>query len=256
MTSTLPGESNRVLAKRVGKSARPDREAEEELEIITAAARRVLKRNGYEEANVTDILAEANLSTRAFYRHFASKDEVLTTIYRSDSAANARRIVANIEGIGRPLEALVTWVEEMLDICYDERKLSWAQILECTAARRAEGFEAEESRAIDDVVYPLAAVIRSGVEAGVFATRTPEEDARTIHHIVWGLVRDVLQGRVRMTYRQARAHVLRFCLMALTGSPPDDIRSYFPSRKPVAPRVGAVNATGLVAPGRKGGKVN
>jgi AcrR family transcriptional regulator len=45
----------------------------------------VLRRTGSEGCTVADVLEEAGLSTRAFYRHFASKDELVLAIYEHDA---------------------------------------------------------------------------------------------------------------------------------------------------------------------------
>ena len=49
-------------------------EPDAERDLILAAALDVLRRNRGEEATVADILQEAGLSTRAFYRHFQTKE--------------------------------------------------------------------------------------------------------------------------------------------------------------------------------------
>ena len=59
-------------------AGRPRRyEAADEIEMIVHAALAVMERNGYQDAAVAEILSEAGLSTRSFYRHFQSKDELL-----------------------------------------------------------------------------------------------------------------------------------------------------------------------------------
>jgi AcrR family transcriptional regulator len=41
---------------------------------------------------VADILNEADLSTRSFYRHFASKDQLLCALFRREAEAAAARL--------------------------------------------------------------------------------------------------------------------------------------------------------------------
>ena len=62
-------------AQSLARTGRPRRfESEDELRILLDAALAVMERNGYVDANVAEILREANLSTRSFYRHFESED--------------------------------------------------------------------------------------------------------------------------------------------------------------------------------------
>ncbi len=82
---------------RAPRSGRPRRfEVEEELRILLDAALVVMERNGYNDAAVADILGEANLSTRSFYRHFQSKDQLLCALYRREAEAAAATLRAKV----------------------------------------------------------------------------------------------------------------------------------------------------------------
>jgi len=61
----------------------------------------VLRRNGYANAGITEILGEAGLGTRAFYRHFDSKDELLVSMFAENASATARRLADHVEDVGR-----------------------------------------------------------------------------------------------------------------------------------------------------------
>ena len=56
------------------------REATEEVERILAAAVRVMERVAPEPPRVSDIVAEAGSSNKAFYRYFAGKDDVILAV--------------------------------------------------------------------------------------------------------------------------------------------------------------------------------
>ena len=47
--------------------------------------------NDYASATVQDILDEAGLSTRAFYRHFGSKDDLFHALFRREAELVAER---------------------------------------------------------------------------------------------------------------------------------------------------------------------
>ena len=51
----------------------------DEQQALIDAGLAVLRRNGSEGLTVNDVLAEAELSTRAFYRHFDSKRALWAT---------------------------------------------------------------------------------------------------------------------------------------------------------------------------------
>ena len=63
--------------------ARPDRDAKhaDERERLYRAGWVVLRRNGYANAGITEILGEAGLGTRAFYRHFDSRDQLVSALF-------------------------------------------------------------------------------------------------------------------------------------------------------------------------------
>ena len=79
------------------RAGRPRRyESEDELRILLDAAFVVMERNGYVDAAVADILCEAELSTRSFYRHFESKDQLLCALFRREAEAAAARLEAKV----------------------------------------------------------------------------------------------------------------------------------------------------------------
>ncbi|MGW7353179.1 TetR/AcrR family transcriptional regulator [Streptomyces sp. NPDC054784] len=47
---------------------------------LVAAARRVFERDGYPEARIADIAAEAGVATGSFYTHFSGKEEVFEAV--------------------------------------------------------------------------------------------------------------------------------------------------------------------------------
>ncbi|MEV8593415.1 TetR/AcrR family transcriptional regulator [Streptomyces sp. NPDC052013] len=49
-------------------------------DALVAAARRIFERDGYLDARIVDIAAEAGVATGSFYTHFASKEEVFAAV--------------------------------------------------------------------------------------------------------------------------------------------------------------------------------
>ncbi len=76
--------------------------SEVERKAILDAALRVMRKNGYAEAQIGDILSEAQLSTRAFYRHFDTKDDVLLALFRDNAEATASRLAEKVAAAATP----------------------------------------------------------------------------------------------------------------------------------------------------------
>jgi len=186
-----------------------------ERQSILNAAVRVMRRNGYAQAQIGDILAEAELSTRAFYRHFESKDDLLLALYRADAAAVAARLRARVAAAATPQAQLEAWVDETLSIGYDRRRADRAAMLGADVVRRTAGFAEENARANAAIAASLREVLAEGTARGAFPRCVPDEDAPTIHALTWRLVAEAIAGRATLDEDAARAHVRRFCLPAL-----------------------------------------
>jgi AcrR family transcriptional regulator len=193
--------------------------AAREGEALVAAALRVLRRKGYARATVADVLAEARLSSRAFYRHFRSKDELFLAVFERDSSESSRRMQERLDALPDPLAQLAGWIDELLSLGYDPRRARRTRLL----AEEAAGLRAAHPReflAISEAVYaPLVRVLSAGRDAGVLPGAQPALDARSIHAVAWSLVEARLGGGGPAEAEAARAHVLRFCLPALRAAP-------------------------------------
>jgi AcrR family transcriptional regulator len=131
--------------KPLASVGRPRRfEPADELQRLFEAALAVMQRNGYTDAAVADILAEAGMSTRSFYRHFGSKDQLLCALYRHEAEQVAERLTARVARAASPLAALDVWIEEIMSLGYHRRKAARMAVLGSPGAMRAEGY-ADES---------------------------------------------------------------------------------------------------------------
>src|SRR5215208_2404196 len=71
---------------------------------------------------VAAILQRAGVSTRAFYRHFESKDELFLAMLRQESDALAGRLDRIVdEPSGAPVEQLKAWIAHMFGLVYDAK---------------------------------------------------------------------------------------------------------------------------------------
>jgi AcrR family transcriptional regulator len=187
----------------------------DERKLILDAALRVMRQNGYAAAQISDILGEAGLSTRAFYRHFESKDDLLLAVFRDNAESTSRQLSARVLAADTPRAQLEAWVDEILSLGYDRRRARRAALFASGAARRTAGYAEENRRAEQSLIDPLLDVLRAGVRSGDFPAADPDTDARTIHAVVWRFVVDAMAGAPTATFEDARRHVQRFVLPAL-----------------------------------------
>ena len=206
----------------VTRPGRPRRfSSEEERQLILDNAMAVMRRNSSADANVTEILDEAGLSTRAFYRHFASKDDLLRAMHRRESERAAQRLVARVDAAESGVARLEAWIDEQMSFVYDRRRAVRVALMSSEVAQRAsDASERTNTRAL--MVAPLVALLEQGRRDGAFPRAEPDVHSRSIHALVSGLLHAGVAGTWLWPSRtQAVADVMRFCLPAL-GADVDD----------------------------------
>ena len=151
-----------------------------ERQRIIDAAYRCLDRNSGTSASITDILDEAGLGTRAFYRNFSTKHDLLLEMFRRDREAvlaQLREVVARAE---TPIEALRLWMTHMFDIITDPRRRKRMATFYSDEMRRTPGYPRELELFATAEEAALAAILHRGRADGTFTACTPEADARSI----------------------------------------------------------------------------
>jgi AcrR family transcriptional regulator len=164
---------------------------------------------------VAAILERAGLSTRAFYRHFASKDELFLAMLRQEADALADRLdgVAD-ESSGDPVRQLTAWVEMMFDLAHDPKLRMHLTVIDSDEVRAAKGYRETRERLHADRERSLEQVLERGRSDGSFPLAQPHWDAIAISAIVSRELTISAPGSPEELQR-ARARVLDFALRAL-----------------------------------------
>jgi len=201
------------------RAGRPRRfEAEDELRILLDAALAVMERNGYVDAAVADILREADLSTRSFYRHFESKDQLLCALYRREAEAAVARLRAKVDAAPDPRAALDAWIDEILSFGHHRTKAARVAVLGSPGAMRAEGYAEETRRAARLLMAPLQTLLADGVSDGTFPLADPDADAPLVQSVVWAAA-GLNPTREKLPRAEASRQVRSFCERALGATP-------------------------------------
>jgi AcrR family transcriptional regulator len=189
-------------------------EARVERGQLMDAALKVMRRNGFQGASVQDILDHAGLSTRAFYRQFQSKDDLLLAMFRTASGPDVAQVASQVKDAPVAIDAVHVWIDEILAIAYDRKRIQ-RLVMFNTVARQTVGYSDEEASLRDGLINPLLQALRRGSADGSFPTTDPLPDAHAIFDLVWSLASPHVRRQRPIDRADARSHVLRFTLPAL-----------------------------------------
>jgi AcrR family transcriptional regulator len=186
-----------------------------ELEELLSAARGVLAERGYDGLRVEDVLREAGLSTRAFYRHFSGKAALFLVLFEQESVRANQRLRTRLERAGDASAAVTEWIAGVLALAFDSRLAKRARLFAGDQGALARRFPEEVHKLTTRQLEPLEDAIAAGKAAGLFPGAHPVNDARAIHHLCSGLMDDRLNGTSSLSYADAVALATRFAIHAL-----------------------------------------
>nr|WP_228768937.1 TetR/AcrR family transcriptional regulator [Mycolicibacterium malmesburyense] len=189
--------------------------ADQDRERIIEAAYACLSQPHTGPIPVAAILQRAGVSTRAFYRHFESKDELFLAMLREETdALTARldRVVRDKSSV--PAEQLGAWIEGMFGLIHDDETRMHFTVIDSDEVRAAKGYRATREKAHADRERSLVAILQRGCDDGSFPLTDPEQDAFAINAIISRvLISQTFDDHDGL--RRAKARVLDFALRAL-----------------------------------------
>jgi AcrR family transcriptional regulator len=164
---------------------------------------------------VAAILQRAGVSTRAFYRHFESKDELFLAMLREETdalAARLDRICADVAA--GPAEQLKEWIVGMFGLIHDDKTRLHFTVIDSDEVRAAKGYRETREQAHADRERSLVEILRRGRADGSFPLADPEHDAFAINALISRVM-------ISQSYddheglRRAQAQILDFALRAI-----------------------------------------
>ncbi len=183
-------------------------------DALVNAAAEIVRDDGIAAVNVAKVLDRAELSTRAFYRHFDSKDALIAAVFLQMARTEARRLKRKMATAPNPADAVVAWIDGRLDLAFNEqirsdlRKMSLEAQTQTFAAPQLVG------AAYREILKPLVEQLEKGRAAGLFPGIDPGTDALSIHGAIWASVER--QWSTGDCDRNAvREQVVRFCMRGL-----------------------------------------
>ena len=173
---------------------------------------------------VAAILERAGVSSRAFYRHFESKDELFLAMLRQESEAVAGRLDRIADEVpDDPVHQLKAWIAQMFGLVYDPRLRMHLIVLDSDEVRAAKGYRQARERAHADRERSLTEILRRGHRDGSFPHADPKYDAIAISAVVSREMTTQPAGEARYLDK-ALGRVLDFSLRALGAGRRDEFR--------------------------------
>ena len=152
---------------------------------ILAAASTTLREQGVGGLSIAAVLARAALSTRAFYRHFGSKDELVAAVFLETARVEKRRLQRRMAGATTEIEAVAAWIDGRLDLAFDDSVGADLRSLSLEAQSQTLASPGLVQPAYAEILKPLSDALQRGLDSGMFHYIDPVTDAQFIHGVVW-----------------------------------------------------------------------
>jgi AcrR family transcriptional regulator len=183
------------------------------------AAAEIVRDEGIASVNVARVLDHAALSTRAFYRHFDSKDALVSAVFLQMARIEMRRLKRKMAAASNPADAVVAWIDGRLDLAFNEQVRS--DLRQMSLEAQSQMFAAPElvGDAYAEILKPLVEQLEKGRTAGLFPDIDPAADALSIHGAIWASTeRQWTTGDCDQ--HDVREQIVRFCMRGLGVAQP------------------------------------
>ena len=155
--------------------------------MILSAAAEVVRTEGVQALSIAQLLSRTQLSTRAFYRHFDSKDQLVAAVFLEMARAEVLRLEQRMSN-SDPVRAVAAWIDGRLDLALNQQIRSDLRQMSLEAQNQM--FAAPElvAPAYREVLRPLVEQLTRGRDLGLFGEIDPEGEALSIQGVVWANV--------------------------------------------------------------------
>jgi AcrR family transcriptional regulator len=201
-------------ARSVGASD-PQAAAEpDEVAALITATWAVTARAGSIEPSVRDILDQAGLSTKAFYRHFRSKDELLLVALDEGTRVLVEYLERRMAAAADRQAAIGAWIDGFVRQAVDPSAAQRTRPWTLGSGRLASTFPADFERNQRAIAAPLEREIARAAADGTARSPDPARDARLIYAYTSDTVRvHLLRGSAPDA--DTIAHLVTFAHRAL-----------------------------------------
>ncbi|MGA8330122.1 MAG: helix-turn-helix domain-containing protein [Mycobacterium sp.] len=205
--ASSPAASSRVTAAVERALDDRQRDATEEVERILAAAVRVMERAAPEPPRVSDIVAEAGSSNKAFYRYFAGKDDVILAVMERGVAIVVSYLQHQMAKEPTADGQVRRWIEGALAQVAEPHLISMSR-----AAAGQVSATPDWRAATDETMLPMRDLLTEPVAA--LGSKDVRRDADAVFHCTAAALRRYLDSAQRPNPEDVD-HLVQFCLRGL-----------------------------------------
>ena len=183
------------------------RDAADDVERILAAAVLVMQRVSPDAPRVSDIIAEAKVSNKAFYRYFAAKDDLMLAVMERGVALVVSYLAHQMAKEKTPEDRIARWIRGAMAQVADPKLVGTSRALVGQMSESDKGRMAEDeimSTMRDLLIEPVAELGRPD----------PHRDADAVFVCTVGVMRRYV-GSGEQPGRKDIDHLVRFCLNGL-----------------------------------------
>jgi AcrR family transcriptional regulator len=188
-----------------------------EARLLKDAALALIREHGTRSLTVDGVLSRAGLGTRAFYRHFTSKNDLIVEVFVRAADEEAARLRTHMAPAADPLRAIAAWIDCRLDLAFDPNVRSDLRYLSEQAQSAYPSAPETFERAFAVMLAPLIHSLNEWRAASGDRDGDAAASASAIHNVVWGIVqRQWAYGDGELG--AVRQQVLTFCLRGIGAS--------------------------------------
>jgi AcrR family transcriptional regulator len=200
--------------------------------VILAAAAEVVRTEGVPALSVARVLSSTQLGTRAFYRHFESKDQLVAAVFLEMARAEVVRLEQRMAD-SDPVRAVAAWIDGRLDLAFNQQIRSDLRQMSLEAQNQMVAASELVAPAYREILRPLVEQLTRGEDLGIFAEIDPDGEALSIHGVVWTNI-ERHWGIAQRDPTEIRRRVQSFCLRGL-GVAPEVIAAVLSDARPNRP---------------------
>lgn len=179
---------------------------------ILDAAQAVIARQGYHNAQISRIAAEAGVAAGTVYLYFKNKPDLLVSLFRDRVGMLVTEARARMAGVTDPREMLRRVVDSHFDSLGARPELAAVTQIEMRQADT--GVQQQISQLMKGWFHMIDEIVVAGKQTGHFR---PEVDARQVRNLIFGVLDQTVTAWVMSGFRFNLAAVAAPTYDLITG---------------------------------------